>query len=218
VNTDVAHTALAALGVSFLVGPLLGLAVGRFRGFQAGVATGCLIIGLTGLAGAVATGFDMAGQVRGTPPEVLAGLDPAKVWGPTWALAVFGTLPTLFGLYFVMEVRKQAAEATRPMPRRKSTRASRGPATADGWRQTTPTILMQVAKLMMLGAMVLILLVTFDLPWGFGAGFLTISAACLLILLALFIDPDGDALARMIVFIVAIGFLLFGVGLLHFVE
>jgi hypothetical protein len=212
VNTDVAHAALAALGIAFLVGSLAGLAVGRVRGLPAGVATGCLIIGLT----AVATGVDMLSQVRATTPETLAGFDVAEIWGATWALGVFGTLPTLFGLFFVMEARGRAAELANGG--RKGLRAPRRSTRGLERRQKVARALMQVAKLMMFGAMGLIVLVTFDLPWGFGAGFLTIAAACLLILLALFVDPDGDAMARMIVFIVAVGFLLFGVGTLFLIE
>jgi hypothetical protein len=216
VNTDVAHAALAALGVAFLVGSLAGLAVGRIRDLPAGVATGCLIIGLTGIAGAVATGVDMLAQVRAATPETLAGFDVAEIWGATWALGVFGTLPTLFGLFFVMEARGRAGELANGG--RKGLRAPRRSTRALERRQKLARALMQVAKLMMFGAMGLIVLVTFDLPWGFGAGFLTIAAACLLILLALFVDPDGDAMARMIVFIVAVGFLLFGVGTLFLIE
>lgn len=92
----------------FLIGLVLGPAVGGLVGWRlgmfAGVGIGCLVIGACGTAAAI--GFGWKGW------QIVQGVLPADPDHPTWggeiAFSIFGLLPLAFGLFFAAQAISEA--------------------------------------------------------------------------------------------------------------
>lgn len=254
-------------GAAFLVGPVLGVVVGRFKGFEAGIGAACLVIGLTGLTGAVQVSRDRWQMLQGTvaaegrlveyraerhrsgdgkitvtqvpvvrfstpdgisheisglggsqanmspgdpvpvrylpaDPEHAIVADVQNAWGAVIALILFGVMPTLFGLFFLLSLvhSDAASDPNRFAPavrQRRERLASR---------------VFLAGNLGFVGAIASMVLRSDDGPLAIilGQGFVAIGAACLIHLVGTFVSPQGSWMQRGVLFIVAVGFGLFG--------
>jgi hypothetical protein len=287
--------------VRFFGGALAGILIGGLvawrRGAEAGIGTGCLVIGLVGLLGAAHAGWhrwhaiaataeaqgvlvatasdlDTAGRppgesrgpvVRFTTPDGqthrVTGLggsqsqrhpgnavpvryppdDPSAaviadfqhLWGGVGALVLFGTMPTLFGLYFLVGAGREdtpaggarPARRTRPPASRsartksKAHETSRAGATSPvrapsrTRREHLAAHLTRGGNLMFAGSFVVLLLDAGSLARSLGFAFSTIAGACLLYVLACRAGGERGGAAGIFA-IVGVAFLMFGVGIL----
>lgn len=182
-NDELITQLLLSFFSACVLGPALGAVWGRWKGFESGMAVGCLIIGLTGLTAAAAAALYIEraiatsaivqgtfvnfvvhskrekngeisttrdpiveyvatdGRVRqikglggsqggsqehakpGDPvmvryqvadPERAVIADMQNLYGPVIGLGLFGLLPTLFGLFFLMEAREEHLPTSAP--------------------------------------------------------------------------------------------------------
>ena len=254
------------MGAIFLVGPLVGLAVGRFKGLQWGIGVACLIIGVTGLTGAARVGWERWHQLQGTVvtegilaefreeisrdakgratssyAPVVRFTDPAgrshevkglggsqdnasqgdtvplryrpeapeqavvddfqNVWGGTAAFAFFGILPTLFGLFFVLD--KLFKDDTN--------RAAGLSAQEIAGRELWAGRCYSLGTLTFLAAFGIMMFYDSEgMEKSAGLGFMTIAAACVPYLVGNFISTKGSWMQRGVLVIVMVGFGMFG--------
>lgn len=258
------------MGAIFLVGPLVGLLVGRIRGIQWGIGVACLIIGVTGLTGAVRVGWERWHQLQGTvtsdgilvefreeisrdakgravssyapvvrftdpagtsheikglggsqgnvnqgdpvavryrpeTPEQAVVADFQNVWGGTVAFSIFGILPTLFGLFFVLgNLLKDDAD--------RSADRSAGLSAQDiALRELWAGRFYSVGTLTFLAAFgVMMYYDSEGVEKSAGLGFMTIAAACIPYMIGTFVSTKGRWMQRGVLLILMVGFGLFG--------
>ena len=254
------------MGAIFLVGPLVGLAVGRFKGLQWGVGVACLIIGITGLTGAARVGWERWHQLQGTvvtegilaefreeisrdakgratssyapvvrftdaagksheikglggsqdsvnqgdpvavryrpeTPEQAVVADFQNVWGGTVAFAIFGILPTLFGLFFVLG----------NLLKDDSDRSAGLSAQEIALRELWAGRFYSVGTLTFLAAVgVMMFYDSEGVEKSAGLGFMTIAAACIPYMIGTFISTKGRWMQRGVLLILMVGFGMFG--------
>jgi hypothetical protein len=130
--------------------------------------------------------------------------DFQNVWGPILALAIFGIMPLLFGiffLFFAVDRRKLPDEAGR-----------RSFSAGEMRRERLAGRFVLAGNLGVLSAFALMVFSPYGVLPTLGAGFATISLSCVLYMLGELLRPRRVWERFGILFIVAAGFGLFGIG------
>lgn len=149
---------------------------------------------------------------RGAPAQGVIG-DFQNEWGPVLAFAVFGTLPTLFGLVFVGnaygDYREKRGRPPLPTPRLLARIGL--PAAV---QSAASALLILAGNIAFAGAFVIMFADPFDLGVedGTSAGFVTIGAACAIFILQQILSPKGRWGTMGILLVVGVGFAMFGGG------
>lgn len=171
-------------------------------------------------------GDAIAIRYRPERPEQALIADFQNLWGGTWGLSLFGVLPTLFGTFWTMNAiteRREAAAAEAARSRPPSRRARREAEIArvaklGSTRSRSPGVGKLVRGLTILGNVVFVsafaamLIMPGPVERAMAAGFGTITAACVVHLVARVI-VGGSWQAPFVFVIVGTGFGMFAWGL-----
>ena len=144
-------------------------------------------------------------EVRYSPADPSRALvaDFQNMWGAVWGLGMFGLFPTMFGVFFIGSAITEARRGGRPA-------SPAAPTPAQRRRRRRGTM---AANLVFVAGFAVVFLYPGDhFGRAIGAGFVTIGAGIALHFVVQSTPPAMDFQSRMILLIVAIGFLAFGSG------
>lgn len=168
-----------------------------------------MVKGLGGSQASKEPGEPVTIRYRVDNPERALVADFQNTWGPILAFAIFGGLPLLFGLFFLVQalVGDRVAVAVRPSTAEEKVRlAWAGYVTIAG-------------NLTLVAAFVVMGVSPYDVLPSIGAGFCVVALGCIVHMAAELLRPTRVWQRLAILFIVAAGFATFGVaGLLLGLE
>lgn len=139
-------------------------------------------------------------RYRADDPERAVVADFQNIWGAVLALAIFGGLPTLFGVFFLLSSFPALAE-----PRRRPDLSPAERSVRQFWRGKAAL----AGNLILLAAFVLMAFSPYGVLPTLGAGFALVALACLAYLVGEFIAPEMVWQSVGILVIVLAGFALF---------
>ena len=154
---DIVNTGLLALFGGTLVWVAIGALVGRFQGFNVGLATGMILFGLTGLGFA---GW-LAWLLWGPGADGAPGPDQIGIVGAFGAFGGFGALGGTVVL--THELERRHPRATKPVSARRAGLA---------------TVLVALGNLVLIGGAVMGMVIDDDLMRGSITTFSSVTLAC----------------------------------------
>ena len=154
---DIVTTGLVALFGGALLWAAIGALVGRFQGFQVGIATGMILFGLTGLGCA---GW-LAWLLWGPGAEVAPGRDQIGLVGVFGAFGGFGALGG--GVVLASELEQRRPRAPKPV---------------SAWRAQLATACTVSGNLVLLGSVVMGLVMEDEVMRGTFTIFRGVTIAC----------------------------------------
>lgn len=134
-------------------------------------------------------------------PEKAVINDFQNLWGVILAFAIFGGMPTLFGIFFLFFA------AERDIPRQAAP-----PGRFDATRRRLTGYFLIAGNLTFVSAGILLFFVGDDVLFGIARAFSVVAVACGIHLVAELVSPQRDWMRAGVLMVVGVGFALFGVG------